>query len=144
MVLLSSFLKEKYNLEDINFLDLYKLTQKKISIIGTNYSKGKEVVFNYETYPEMSVITAVRISISIPFIFEPEYFNNDYYIDVSFTNNFPLNYCNPITTLGIYINHSCCNNMDNIYEFFIGSLNILADSISIKDYLMSSGNNLKN
>jgi predicted acylesterase/phospholipase RssA len=135
MVLLSNFLKEKYNLEDINFIDLYNLTKKKLIIIGTNYSKGIETIFNHETYPEMSVITAIRISISIPFFFEPVLFNNDYYIDGAFSNNFPINHCDPKTTFGIYIKHTNIkNNLNNILELFVGCLNILADSITQKNF----------
>ena len=84
----ANFLKEKYNLEDINFIDHFKLTGKKLTMIGTNFSKACETVFNYETYPLMSVITAIRISCSIPVIFEPVLFEGDYYIDGGLINNF--------------------------------------------------------
>ncbi len=134
MVLMSSFLKEKYNLEDINFIDHYKLTNKKLTIIGTNFSKGQETVFNYETYPTMSVITAIRISCSVPVIFEPVLFNGDYYIDGGLINNFPLKHCNPETTLGIYIKNGCCNSLGNIIELIHGCIGIISDSISLKDY----------
>jgi NTE family protein len=90
MLILSSFLKEKHDLEDINFIDLFKLTNKKLTIIGTNFSKGLEAVFNYETHPTMSVITAIRISCSIPVVFEPVLFNGDYYVDGGLINNLEI------------------------------------------------------
>ena len=133
IVLMSSFLKEKYDLEDINFFDHFKLTNKKLTIIGTNFSKGIETVFNYENHPTMSVITAIRISCSVPVIFEPVLFNGDYYIDGGLSNNFPLKYCNPETTLGIYIKNGCCNNLCNIIELIHGCIGIISDSISLKD-----------
>lgn len=133
IVLMSNFLKEKYNLEDINFIDHYKLTGKKLTIIGTNFSKACETVFNYETYPTMSVITAIRISCSVPVIFEPVLFDGDYYIDGGLINNFPLRYCNPDTTLGIYIKNGCCNNLTNIISLIYGSIGIISDAISLKD-----------
>ncbi len=133
IVLMSNFLKEKYNLEDINFIDHYKLTGKKLTIIGTNFSKACETVFNYETYPSMSVITAIRISCSIPVIFEPVLFDGDYYIDGGLINNFPLKHCNPDTTLGIYIKNGCCNNLTNVIGLIHGCIGILSDAISLKD-----------
>jgi predicted patatin/cPLA2 family phospholipase len=133
IILLSRLLKEKLDYEDINFLKHYELTKKKLTIIGTNYSKGLEVAFNYETYPLMSILTAIRISISVPVIFEPVLFNDDYYVDGCLTNNFPLNYCDPKTTLGIYIKYSCLNKLNNILELLVGCMNIIADSISLKD-----------
>ncbi len=133
IILLSNFLKEKYNLEDINFIDHYKLTGKKLTIIGTNFSKACETVFNYETYPSMSVITAIRISCSVPVIFEPVLFDGDYYIDGGLINNFPLRYCNPDTTIGIYIKNGCCNNSINMFSLIYGSIGIISDAISLKD-----------
>jgi hypothetical protein len=134
MLTMSSFLKEKSDLEDINFIDLFKLTNKKLTIIGTNFSKGLEAVFNYETHPTMSVITAIRISCSIPVVFEPVLFNGDYYVDGGLINNFPLKHCNPQTTLGIYIKNGCCNSLGNIIELINGCIGIVSDSISLKDY----------
>ena len=134
MVFLSSFLKVKYDLEDINFIDHFKLTNKKLTIIGTNFSKGSEAVFNYETNPTMSVITAIRISCSIPVLFEPVLFNGDYYVDGGLINNFPLKHCNPEMTLGLYIKNGCCNNLGNIIQLINGCIGIVSDTISLKDY----------
>ena len=46
MIILVGFLKEKFNIEDITFEEHYKLTNKKLTIIGTNFSKGTEAIFN--------------------------------------------------------------------------------------------------
>jgi predicted patatin/cPLA2 family phospholipase len=128
------FLKEKYDLEDITFIELFNLTNKKFTIIGTNFSKGTEVVFNYETTPNMSVIMAVRISSSVPVIFTPVLYESDYWIDGAFVNNFPIKYCNPNTTLGIYIKNSCSNKLNDIFSLIKGCVSILTDTISKKDW----------
>jgi hypothetical protein len=128
------FLKEKYDIEDITFEEHYKLTQKKLIIIGTNFSKGTEVVFSHETTPSMSVLTAIRISVSIPLVFTPVLYESDYYIDGAFVNNFPIKYCNPNTTLGIYIKNSCCNKLNNVFSLINGCIAIIADTISQKDW----------
>lgn len=138
--LLSEFLYTKYKINDISFIDHYKLTKKKLVIIGTNFSKGSEAVFNYLVTPNMSVITALRISISIPVIFIPVLYNNDYYIDGAFTNNFPLSHCNLETTLGLYIKNSSCNKIDNFLSLISGSISIFCDTISTKDYNKNSLN----
>jgi NTE family protein len=133
LLLIKRFLKLKYDVDDITFEEHYKLTNKKLNIIGTNFSKGLETLFNYETYPTMSIITAVRISIGVPIIFTPVLYNSDYYIDGGFVNNFPIKYCNPCSTLGIYITHSCCNELNNITTLINGVLAIVSDTISKKD-----------
>lgn len=133
LYIIQIFLNEKYGVEDISFKKHWELTNKKLTIIGTNFTKGKEVAFNYLTTPEMSVITAVRISFSVPFFFTPVLYDSDYWVDGGFVNNFPIKYCNPETTLGIYIKYSCCNQLINIFSLISGCLSILADTVSNKD-----------
>ena len=48
------------------------------------------------------------------------------------TNVF-IKYCNPSTTIGIYIKHSISNKMDNILNLTMGCLSIVTDIISRKD-----------
>ena len=99
--ILKSFLKNKLGIEDINFKNLYQVTNKNLIIIGTNFSKCSEEAFSYEKTPTMSVITAVRISCSIPVFFTPVLYSGSYYVDGGVTNNFPIKYCNKDTTLGL-------------------------------------------
>jgi predicted acylesterase/phospholipase RssA len=132
MLIVSHFLKEKYNMDDITFEEHQKLTNKKLTIIGTNFTKSCEEVFNYELTPNMSVLTAIRISISIPIMFTPVHYNDNYYIDGGVVNNFPLNQCNPNTTLGIYIKNSNNNMLENIISLSLGCISIITDGISMK------------
>jgi NTE family protein len=131
--LLSYFLKNKLNLDDVTFSQLFKITNNNLIIIGTNFSKGTETVFCHTHTPDMSVITAIRISSSIPIIFTPVLYNSDYYIDGALVNNFPIKYCNPDTTIGLYIFNSCCNHLDDITSLIIGCMSIITDTITNKD-----------
>jgi NTE family protein len=124
--MLESFLKNKYNLNDITFNEHYKLTNKQLIIIGTNYTKSCEEVFNYIITPNMSVITAIRISISIPLIFTPVLYNDNYYVDGALVNNFPINYCNIQNTIGINITTLNNNNkLDDITTFINNCMHII-------------------
>lgn len=130
--ILSNFLKEKFDIVEVSFIELFNLTNKKLTIIGTNYSKGIEAVFNHELTPNMSVLLAVRISSSIPIIFTPVLLDNDYYIDGALINNFPINYCNKSTTLGLYIKNGWSNELKSVVGLINGCLGIVADTISEK------------
>jgi hypothetical protein len=132
-LLLQEFIDYKYNVKDLTFQEHYKLTNKKLIIIGTNYTKGEEAIFSYETKPKMSVITAIRISSAIPVMFTPVLFENEYYIDGGCINNFALKYCNISSTLGIYIKWSSCNDIKNFLSLLMGTLCIMCDAISTKD-----------
>lgn len=132
--ILKSFLKKKLGIEDINFKNLYQVTKKNLIIIGTNFSKCCEEAFSWERTPTMSVITAVRISCSIPVFFTPVLYAGSYYVDGGVKNNFPINYCNKKTTLGLYIkNNSTIDQIDSIGTIVTGCLGIVTDTITFKD-----------
>jgi NTE family protein len=137
--ILRSFIQHKFNIDDITFLELYKLTQKNLLIIGTNFTHAREEVFSHNTTPDMSVVTAVRISMSIPVFFTPVLYNNCYYVDGSITNNFPIKHCDKYTTIGLYIrnnNDTCNNEITSIVSIIIGCMNIISDTINHKDINM--------
>jgi hypothetical protein len=140
MFIITSFLKSKFNISDITFEEHFNKTHTKLIIIGTNYSRGCESVFNYLNTPKMSVLTAIRISISIPVIFTPVFYDNEYYVDGGLVNNFPINHCNPETTLGLFIKNGCCNEMTNVLSLIQGCIGIATDTISIKDCSLENYN----
>lgn len=129
--LFSQFLEYKFNMKDITFIQLYNMTKKKLTIIGTNYTLNKEEVFNYIETPNMSVLLAIRISISVPILFTPVKYNGYIYVDGCLVNGFPLNHCDPNKTLGIYIKNS---NNNDLYlpEFFKNCISILVDTVAEK------------
>jgi len=91
----------KIRIKDINFKDLEILTKKKLLIITTNFSKGKKEVFSSDTTPLVSVIKAIRMSISIPLLMTPVKYNDDYYVDGGLTSNLGVEFCDPLKTLCI-------------------------------------------
>lgn len=132
--ILKSFLKNKLGVEDITFKNLNKVTKKNILIVGVNFTRGCEEVFSHENTPCMSIITAIRISCSIPLFFTPVLYNGCYYVDGGIINNFPINYCNKKTTLGLYIkNNNFVGEISSIVTIIIGCLAILNDTITLKN-----------
>lgn len=84
--------------KSITFKQLYDKTDKTLTIVGTSLSEQDTFYFNHHTQPDMKVIDALRISISIPIYFTcVEYtFNSKVHIlvDGGLLENFPLHYYN--------------------------------------------------
>lgn len=79
---LGKILKAKGFSEDLTFKELYQLKKegrpvKLLYITGTNLTDQKLEVFSHETYPNMRLLDAVKISISIPLYFEAVFMNPD-------------------------------------------------------------------
>ena len=131
--LLNFFLYNKLNIDDITFEELFIKNNKKFIVIGTNYSTGTEAIFSHLTTPDMSIITAIRISTSIPVIFTPILYKDEYYMDGALTNIFPINHCNQETTIGINLPYSGNYKINNIFDIFLNSIKIILKSVAYKN-----------
>jgi predicted acylesterase/phospholipase RssA len=127
---IQTLLFNKINLYDLSFKDLYKRTGKNLKIIVVNLTKKKEELLSYETTPHMSIILAIRMSISIPLVFYPVKYNNNLYIDGGLLNNFGFNYCNPKKSIGICIDIKIDKNPDNLFDYIKDIMLILQKAVS--------------
>lgn len=129
------------------FLDLY--------IVGTNLSMKASEVFSFETAPDMEVAEAVRISMSIPLVFEAVVKSDvaryktdipQVYCDGGAMNNYPLNIFDTIQfntspiygvnmeTLGVrFLNDLKYTSINNLLEY-IGILLDLSSYIQQEIY----------
>lgn len=92
---------------NITFLQLYEKTNKTLVLTGTSLNTMDTFYFNHHTMPNMKVIDALRISISIPIYFTSvEYKINDIthtMVDGGTLNNFPIYYFDIFDNTGKYI-----------------------------------------
>jgi len=126
--IVEDLLYNKFKINNITFSDLYKITKNKLLIIGTNFTKGEEEVFSIDTSPNMFVIDAIRISISIPLLFTPVFYNDCYYVDGCVFGNLPFHLCDPNTTLCLYFEKFSCFTLNSHSDLINGVISILANN----------------
>lgn len=90
--LFERILYKKMRVKDITFLELTKSVGKNLVICASNLTDEREEFFSVDTHPNVSVITALRASCSIPFLFHPVHLNDKTYLDGALYNNFPIDY----------------------------------------------------
>lgn len=130
--------------------------------VGTNLSKQQAEVFSFATTPQMPLKTAVRISSSIPFFYEPvlldsagrqpvkriKGYNYQVYVDGGVTQNYPINFFDSCVHGGSPLFcDSIIHNMQTLgfkldrkeqVEYFSTSLGISPYTIkNFKDYAIS-------
>jgi len=82
-------LSKKIN-DSITLLDLYKKTNKKL-ILCTVCLNTKEIIYvSHENFPNLDILTAMRMTTAVPLLFPPVLYNNKIYIDGGILNNFPI------------------------------------------------------
>jgi predicted acylesterase/phospholipase RssA len=83
------YVKEKYQQDDITFIELSKKTGVNLFVSTTNINNGTNVMFNVNDTPNISVFEAVAASMCVPVLSKPVIIDGFYYVDGYLTNNFP-------------------------------------------------------
>jgi len=119
-VIITLLVKKNIN-QNVTFKELFEITKSKLFVTGTCINDGKLYYFSTDHTPDMEVITAIRISISIPILFKPYFFDNKYWIDGGCLNNYPIDLFQDrlIDVIGININDNLTfyENFDDIQSY---------------------------
>lgn len=90
---IGDYIKMKTGDPDYTIEELYKEKGIKLVIVATNLSTRNSIYFYYDEGKKHSMIPireAVRMSISIPFLFEPVIFDENIICDGGLLDNYPL------------------------------------------------------
>lgn len=137
--LFSAICKQKCpEIDTLTFNDLYKKSGKELVIVGSNITESRVEYFNHKNTPDMLILKALRISISIPYKFVPVKWEGSIYVDGAVYNTYPVNYYidQGKDVLGFLINDiGKLEPIQNLVQYTIGML------ISIENMLIK--NNIK-
>ena len=78
---------------NITLLELYEYSHIELHIFSTKLNTFELVDFNYKTHPTMKIIDAIYKSSTLPFIFQPMWYDGSFYLDGGLVNNYPVNKC---------------------------------------------------
>lgn len=81
---------EKLNVVNPSFKDIIRITGNDLRLIGSNLSTGHSEVFSVKNTPDMSIVLAARISMSIPLFFAAVRWNDCIYVDGGLFRNYPI------------------------------------------------------
>lgn len=110
------------------FKEFYNKFQKNLVCVTYNITKSKIEYINYENYPDLPILTAIRMSCSLPFVFEDYFYRGDQYVDGGIADNFPMKYSESIGKhiIGINIhteqktkNRNEMNILEYIYQILM-------------------------
>lgn len=144
-------LTESKNLNhNITFKEHYELTNKKLTVVGTCLNDYKSHFFNFENTPDMHILSAIRISSTIPLIFMPTVYENKLWLDGGMTENYPISFCDAEieNTLGICVNDECLENCSietpkDLPEYLTQIFKCFIFSESLKNIIKYEKNTIK-
>lgn len=112
-------IKKKCNNENITFQELYDLTNIQLILTGTCLNTKEVEYFSYKTHPEMKLIDAIRITVSIPLIYNKVQYEEKMYIDGAVLDNYPIQLFNQYKdkTIGFLLSSANDCNVSNIGNY---------------------------
>jgi predicted acylesterase/phospholipase RssA len=147
MHIVITFLKKKNISKDITFKELYELTKSKLIITGTCINDTSLHYFSIDHTPDMKVLNAIRITISIPIIFKPYKYNNKLWVDGACINNYPIELFKDKLndTIGILLdsNSNYIDNFDEIDKYFFRIITCLIASSDGNKFEIFNKNTIK-
>ncbi len=109
----------------ITLFDLYEQTKKHLIITSVCLNTSKIVYLDYLNYPQMLLVNAIRMSTSLPGLFIPFVYENNYYVDGGCINNYIIDYFKDELdkTIGLCLveTYNEIPSIDNV-ETYCGSL----------------------
>jgi NTE family protein len=93
---LGDLIEQKTGNRDLTFQKLHEKVinnepgYKELYVVATNVTKQRAESISFETYPELTLVKAVRMSMSIPVFFTSVKYEENMFVDGGLTANFPV------------------------------------------------------
>jgi predicted acylesterase/phospholipase RssA len=78
---------------NITLKEFYDFSKIDLYFYSFELNSFQTIELSHKSHPDLSLLTAVNMSSSIPGLFTPVIDNNECYIDGGFIDNYPLNHC---------------------------------------------------
>lgn len=87
------FIVKELSLKTLTLKEFYEFSHVEFHIFTVTLNTFTIEEFTYLTHPNLKLIEAIYMSCSIPFVFQPQYYDNSYRIDGGVLCNLPLQQC---------------------------------------------------
>jgi NTE family protein len=115
---LDTLIYKKYKKKGMTFIELAKVSGNNLVICVSNLTKEQHEYMCVDNTPNMSIAKAVRISCSIPILYNPVIINENIYLDGGVYNNFPIDYFKDHKLRDILGINIVCKNYQSNDSFF--------------------------
>lgn len=113
------------NKDNISLIDLYKKTKIKFTVKVSNITENKTEYINYLNYPDLDLVTLIKMTTCVPLFFKPVLYNNCLYCDGATGGALPIEYNKSKNYLAIYLTLLKNSDVvDNVFTYMYRLYNI--------------------
>lgn len=121
--------------ENIKLKELFDLKKKKLIFTTVCINTNEICYISHETHPELPLYLAIRMSISIPFIYSPIQYENNLYVDGGLLDNYPISlFKNDLSnTMGIQLigSKNKIDKIDNLETYILRILQCIMEGMTL-------------
>lgn len=77
----------------ISLQELYEYSGIELYMYSVCLDTYTLIELSHKTYPSMMLIDAIYMTCCLPYVFQPVWFEDSYYVDGGLINNYPLEFC---------------------------------------------------
>jgi NTE family protein len=147
IVVMNSFLKKKKFNKNTTFKQLFEQTKSKLIITGTCINDSSLHFFSVDTYPDMEILKAIKISISIPIFCKPCVYDEKVWIDGGCINNYPIDLfkdkLNDVVGILLDDDYKFIKNFDGVDSYIFAVLKSIMRGLTINKYDAFKDNTIK-
>ena len=134
--IIKRMIKSKGHNENITMNELYNKTKKHITLVTVCLNTMELCYISHETFPDLEVSIAIRMTTSIPFIFCPVSYKDKLYVDGGCMDSYPISVFknNLDKTIGILLidSHNTIDKIDNLETYIFRVLECMNTGMSVK------------
>ena len=133
-IYIQKLLKEKYNVESISLLKLYKISGIHIIVKVVNVTNDKIEYIDHINNPKINILKLIQMTTCIPLLIKPVKYKNNLYLDGGLSGNCPIEINNSDNYLCIEIYGEKYRKINNVLDYIIKSWNMYSPDILIRKY----------
>ena len=146
---------------DITLKEFYEVTNISFYLFTVRLNDMKKIMLSHYSHPNLKLYEALYMSISIPILFKPKFYENNFYIDGGILNNNPIDDCiinekcnineilllkndknNPIDLSNNLYNNDIVNEDSDIFAFMIFILKVVFSKFNISEKNFNINNSI--
>ena len=139
-IYIQKLLKEKYNVESISLLKLYKISGIHIIVKVVNVTNDKIEYIDHINNPKINILKLIQMTTCIPLLIKPVKYKNNLYLDGGLSGNCPIEINDSDNYLSIEIYGEKYRKINNVLDYIIKGWNMYSPDILIRKY---DKNNIK-
>ena len=135
-IFIKEIIKERYNVDQMSLLKLYKISGIHIVVKVVNISEQKVEYIDHINNPKINILKLIQMTTCIPLLLKPTKYKGDLYLDGGLSGNCPIevNDSNNYLCIEIKSVTSSSKEINSVIDYIVNVWDMYSPDILIRKY----------